>query len=145
MFNLSRRWYQRRLPTGESVPMRSDNPARGIARYGETKRKRYLQGDELARLTAAIAGHRDKQAANIIRLLLLTGCRSGEALGARWDQFNLTNGVWTKPASTTKQKSEHVVPLSAAARQLLNELYAVARPTASTSFPEGQGSGIAST
>lgn len=123
MFNLSRRWYQRRLPTDESVPLRSDNPARGIARNAETKRKRYLQGDELARLTAAIAGHRDKQAANIIRLLLLTGCRSGEALGARWDQFNLTDGVWTKPASTTKQGSEHVIPLSAAARQLLSELH----------------------
>ena len=123
MFNLSRRWYQRRLPTGESVPMRSDNPVKGIARNAETKRKRYLHGDELARLTAAIAGHRDKQAANIIRLLLLTGCRSGEALGARWDQFNLEDGVWTKPAATTKQKSEHIVPLSAAARQLLNELH----------------------
>ena len=124
MFNLSRRWYQRQLPTGERVPLRSDNPAKGIDRNPETKRKRYLQGDELARLTAAIAGHRDKQAANIIRLLLLTGARSGEVLGARWDQFDLTTGVWVKPAATTKQKSEHEVPLSAAARQLLNELHA---------------------
>jgi integrase len=138
MFNLSRRWYERQLPTGERVPLRSDNPAKGIARNPETKRKRYLQGDELARLTAAIAGHRDKQAANIIRLLLLTGCRSGEALGARWDQFNLATGVWTKPASATKQKSEHVVPLSAAARQLLSELYV---PGAEYVFPGRAGVG----
>lgn len=31
-------------------------------------------------------------------------------------------GVWSKPASTTKQKSEHVVPLAAAARTLLAEI-----------------------
>ena len=141
MFNLSRRWYQRQLPTGERVPLRSDNPAKGIARNAETKRKRYLQGDELARLTAALAGHRDKQAANIVRLLLLTGARSGEVLGARWDQFNLTTGVWTKPGATTKQKTEHIVPLSAAARQLLNELYAERADGAEYVFPGRAGVG----
>ena len=124
MFALSQRWYERQLPTGERVPVRTDNPARGIARNAETNRKRYLKADELARLMATLAGHPDQQAANIIRLLLLTGARSGEALAARWGQFNLEDGVWTKPAATTKQKTEHEIPLSAAARQLLSELYA---------------------
>ena len=44
-------------------------------------------------------------------------------LGARWDQFDLAAGVWKKPGSTTKQKTEHRIPLSAPARQLLAELY----------------------
>jgi integrase len=119
--------------------MRSDNPAQGIERNPEAKRKRYLKPDELARLMAALAKHGDQQAANIIRLLLLTGARSGEVLGARWDQFDLTTGVWTKPAATTKQAIEHEVPLSAAARQLLSELYADRDPAAEYVFPGRSG------
>jgi integrase len=57
--------------------------------------------------------------ADIIRLLLLTGCRRGEALSATWDQFNLATGVWSKPPSSTKQQRHHEVPLSAPARELL--------------------------
>jgi integrase len=111
MFNLAVRWR-----------MRSDNPARGIERNAESKRKRYLSGDELARLTKALAEHEDKQAANAIRLLLLTGARRGEVLAARWADLDLTEGVWTKPGSTTKQKSDHTVPLSAPVRQLLSDI-----------------------
>jgi integrase len=54
----------------------------------------------------------------------MTGARSGEVLGARWDQFDLEAGTWTKPGATTKQKTEHIVPLSAPARQLLSEQFA---------------------
>lgn len=103
--------------------MRADNPCVGIERNEEQKRKRYLKGDELARLTTALAEHSDQQAANIIRLLLLTGARKGETVAARWDQFDLEGGIWTKPGATTKQKTDHVIPLSAPARQLLADLY----------------------
>jgi integrase len=103
--------------------MRPDNPVRGIERNGEDKRKRYLSGDELVRLTAALAEHRDQQAANIVRMLLLTGARKGELLAATWNQFNIEAGIWTKPGATTKQKTDHVIPLSAPARQLLAELH----------------------
>jgi integrase len=111
MFELAIRWR-----------MRSDNPAKGIERNYEAKRKRYLSGDELARLSQALAEHPDKQAANIVRLLLLTGCRKGEACGARWADIDLGNGTWIKPGATTKQRTDHVVPLSAPARQLLSEI-----------------------
>ena len=55
-------------------------------------------------------------------LLLLTGARKGEALNAQWDQFDLNAGVWVKPHTATKQRTEHRVPLSAPTRQLLNRL-----------------------
>lgn len=108
MFSLAVRWQ-----------WRTENPARGIERNPEQKRERYLTGDELVRLTAALAEHRDEQAANIIRMLLLTGARRGEVLAMRWADLDLTAGIWTKPGSTTKQKTVHRVPLSAPARQLL--------------------------
>ena len=74
------------------------------------------------RLTKALADYRDQTVANIIRLLLLTGARSGEVLAARWADIDLKEGIWTKPGATTKQKTEHRVPLSAPAMQLLASL-----------------------
>ena len=101
------------------LEIRPDNPAKGIDRNPEDRRNRYLVGDELSRLAAALAGHPNKTSANATRLLLLTGARRGEVLNATWDQFDLTTGIWVKPSSHTKQAKEHRVPLSAAARQLL--------------------------
>jgi integrase len=98
---------------------RLDNPARGIERNDEFKRKRYLSGAELERLSAALAQHDDPDGADIFRLLLLTGARRGEVLSARWADFDLEVGTWTKPGATTKQKTDHVLPLNAPARQLI--------------------------
>jgi integrase len=113
MFNLAVRW-----------KMRTDNPAKGVSRNPEHGRRRYLKPDELVRLTAALADDPNQQAADVFRLLLLTGARKGEALSARWDQIDLATGVWTKPHTLTKQKREHAVPLSAPARALLGRLHA---------------------
>lgn len=104
--------------------MRADNPAKGVEKNAEEKRKRYLSGAELAALAEAMADHREKASANAVRLLMLTGARRNEVLTATWDQFDLLAGRWTKPGATTKQKTEHTVPLSAPARQLLDEMRA---------------------
>jgi integrase len=101
---------------------RPDNPFRGIERNVEHKRKRYLTADELKRLNRALAEYPDRQAVDIFRLLMLTGARVGETLAARWDAIDLTAGQWTKPGSTTKQKTDHTAPLSEPARQLLAAL-----------------------
>jgi integrase len=126
--------------------MRTDNPCRGIERNPEERRYRYLGGEELRRLTAALAAHPRQAAANAIRLLLLTGARSGEVLAASWGQFDLEAGIWTKPSSHTKQKREHRVPLSAPARQLLAEMRAAAerarkREPSPFVFPTRSGDG----
>jgi integrase len=102
--------------------MRSDNPAKGVERNAEQKRKRYPTQQENERLTKALDEHPDQQAADIIRLMRLTGCRVGEARSVRWANIDLTRGLWTKPGSTTKQRTDHVVPLSAPARELLKEI-----------------------
>jgi integrase len=111
MFSLAVRW-----------GMRDDNPCKGVERNVEHHRRRYLVGDELTRLIKALAEHDDRQAADIIRLLLLTGARRGEVLAMRWADVDLTEGTWSKPPSSTKQREHHQVPLSAPARQLLSEI-----------------------
>jgi integrase len=116
LFSLAVRW-----------GLRADNPCKGIERNAEEKRQRYLSAAELARLSTALANLRDQSAANAVRLLLLTGARRGELLAARWVDFDLETGVWTKPGSTTKQKTLHRVPLSESACRLLTEMRAGAR------------------
>jgi integrase len=114
MFSLAlTRWHYRTDGT---------NPCKGIERYPEEKRERYLTPDELQRLLRALAEHSNKQSANAIRLLLMTGARRGEALSATWGQFDLDRGVWTKPSAHTKQKRRHIVPLSTPAKALLESM-----------------------
>jgi integrase len=104
--------------------MRDDNPCKGVERNTEHHRRRYLKPDELARLTAALAQHPDRQTANAIRLLLLTGARRNEVLAMRWADLDLGAGTWSKPPSSTKQAQWHQAPLSAPARALLAEIRA---------------------
>jgi integrase len=124
MFNLAVRW-----------GIRPDNPATGFARRPEYPRERYLDPGEIGRLADALSAHPDQRAANVIRLILLTGARRGEALNARWEQFDLDRGVWVKPAATTKQRRMHRTPLSRTAVALLATIRAGAPQHCPWVFP----------
>ena len=92
--------------------MRADNPASGFRRRIENERERFLTPEEIGRLAKALDAAKDQRAAGIIRLCMLTGARSGEVRQARFEQFNLDLGSWSKPASTTKQRKIHRIPIS---------------------------------
>ncbi|HMB84272.1 MAG TPA: site-specific integrase [Terriglobales bacterium] len=104
------------------------NPARGITRYQEDKRERWLSLPELQRLEAALRTYPDQTAADAIRLLIVTGSRESEVLTADWSQFDLTRGIWNKPSHHTKQKKIEHVPLSGVALGILANLRARALP-----------------
>lgn len=79
-FNLCEIWGWR--PDGS-------NPVRHVPRFPENKRERYLSEAELLRLAKALNEVERLQleepaAIAAIRLILLTGCRSGEIKGLRW-------------------------------------------------------------
>lgn len=97
------------------------NPAVGIERNPETKRERYLDTDEISRLLDALDNHKQRTSCDAIKFILFTGCRRGEALNARWDQFDQDLQIWTKPAATTKQRRIHRVPVSSAVSGILKE------------------------
>jgi integrase len=78
----------------------------------ETPRERYLSQEEIAQLAAALDAAEDARAAGIIRLCMLTGARVGEVRQARFEDFNLEHLSWAKPATTTKQRRVHRVPIS---------------------------------
>ncbi len=57
-----------------------------------------------------------------IQFLVLTFVRSGELRGARWDEFNIEEKLWRVPAHRMKMKTEHLVPLTSQAIQVLEEI-----------------------
>ena len=57
-----------------------------------------------------------------LKVLACTAVRPGELRLARWSEFDLTKGVWDIPASRTKQRKAHRVPLAPAVIVLLIEL-----------------------
>ena len=68
------------------------NPTRGVIRNPRRKLTRFLSRAEVDRLRAALDAHRGRgsgrQQAEIIRLLLLTGCRKGELVRLRWSEVD---------------------------------------------------------
>lgn len=95
------------------------NPVKGIEKYQEEKKNRWLNPEELHKLWSALEELQHMRQSYAIKLLVLTGARKGEVLNAKWDQFDLERGIWVKPAHLTKQKKLEMLPLSNTALSVL--------------------------
>ena len=84
-----------------------------------------VRPEELPALMQAIAGY-DRLGSSQVRLamelLALTFVRTGELIGASWDEFNLDEKIWIIPAERMKMRTEHIVPLAAQTLARLAEL-----------------------
>jgi integrase len=125
----------------------ASNPTKGVEKYRESARERYLTKDELLRLSDALtaaettglpysvdesnpkAKHApkpenrrrkfDRHSVAAIRLLTLTGARLREILDAKWEHVDLERGMIFLPDSKTGRKP---IYLSAAAAAILSAL-----------------------
>lgn len=109
MMNMAERWGLR--PQGS-------NPCLGVRRFPETKRERFLSGDELGRLGAALTTM--EKAAKVtpfglaaIRLLIFTGARASEVLGLTWEAVDLEAGLVRLVRSKTGPKTIIIPPPAA--------------------------------
>ena len=119
MFSLSLR-----SRDGENAPWRNavlGNPCKGIERNHEEGRERFFSQAELAAISDALNEY-PGVAADCVRLIMLTGCRPAEAMGAEWTEFDNEPGFWIKPSAHTKQRKVHRLPLSPAAIELIERL-----------------------
>jgi integrase len=66
--------------------------------------------------------------ADALRFTILTAARTGETLGATWNEFDLDSALWVIPGSRMKEGKEHRVPLSSAALALLKDLEGEGKP-----------------
>ena len=62
---------------------------------------------------------REAIAALALEFTILTAARTGEVIGAKWDEIDLDKAVWTIPANRMKAGKEHRVPLSLRAVEIL--------------------------
>ena len=122
-----------------------ENPAawRGHLSHLLPKRPKFKRGHHAAMSyqdVAALMARLSKEAAVAARALevcILTAARSGEILGARWSEFDLTQKVWTIPATRMKASREHRVPLSNRAVSILEALAQIR--TCDFVFPSPRG------
>ena len=96
------------------------NPTRGVKRNRRTPRTRFLSRDEIRRLHRVLDEHAERgeesrKQADIIRLLLLTGCRKGEIVRLRWSEVR-DDALELADSKTGPRK----VPLNSQARRILD-------------------------
>ena len=60
--------------------------------------------------------------ARALEFLILTASRTGETLGARFEEFDLPRKLWTVPASRMKGAEQHRVPLCVRAVEIVREM-----------------------
>ena len=93
------------------------NPTAGIQPNRRPEITRFLSREEIARLHGALDGQArrgNRQQADVIRLLLLTGCRRGEIMRLRWSEVQ-GDMLMLADSKTGPRK----VPLNSQARRIL--------------------------
>jgi integrase len=94
------------------------------AKVRAVKHHAALPFKEIADFIARLREH-DATAVRALEFAILTAARTGEVLGARWDEIDLGGRVWTIPAGRMKGGREHRVPLSETAISILKKMWEV--------------------
>ncbi len=121
----------------------AENPARWRGHLAALlpPRKRLVRGHhkavpykELPQFMQGLRKH-SGTTASALEFLILTAARTGEVLGAKWDEFDLEAKVWTVPASRMKAGKEHCVPLAPRALAIIKRQAEVRTPFNDHVFP----------
>ena len=85
-------------------------------------RKRVLSDDEMRRFLTALSNEQDPYVRAAFQLLLDTGARNSEVLGAKWEDFEMdtSSPLWRIPSP--KAGRPQVIPLLAATTAMLQRL-----------------------
>ena len=107
-------------PTVAIIAPTDPNPAKGVERNPEKARKVFVRPSEMPALLSSIEAEPDPYHRAFFMLALLTGARRGELLGMRWSDVDVENKTIT--FRDTKNRSDHVLPISQAAIDILEGL-----------------------
>jgi integrase len=108
-----------------------ENPARWrghlenlLPKKSKVRRVEHHAALPYAEIAAFVAELRqqDGVAARALEFAILTAARTGEIIGAKWDEIDLGERLWTVPAERMKAGKEHRVPLSDAVLAILEDL-----------------------
>ncbi len=96
------------------------NPCRGVKRFREEKRDRFLLPDEMKRFFAALSDEPDDTLRDFFWIALLTGARRGNCQSMRWDELDVSRGDWRIPGDKSKNREGMLVHLPPQAVEILN-------------------------
>ena len=106
---------------GAAIRFGRSNPVVGTLKPEDTKpRERVLSDSELASIWKACDD--GSEYGKIIRLLILLGARRSEIGGIAHRELDLGRGVWTLPASRSKNKNKHELPLMPMAMDIIKSV-----------------------
>jgi integrase len=123
---------ERVLDAGKAQGLRNgENPARWRGHLDQLlpKRQQLTRGHHAAMSYVEVPTFmtdlqgRQATAAQALEFAILTAARTGEVLGARWEEFDLDRAVWILPATRMKAGREHRVPLSRRALNIVKAMH----------------------
>lgn len=82
----------------------------------------YLNDEQVSNLISVLENHENIVVAGLIRLLLATGARRGEAFRAKWSEIKLEQRLWIIPAENSKSRKVGSIPLGDAALEVLSRM-----------------------
>jgi integrase len=94
-----------------------------ILKPREVQHRAAMADKELPEFLAKLAAYDgDPHTVQALRLLILTATRPGETRGARWVEFDIDAALWIIPAERMKMRTEHRIPLSLQAVEVLRTM-----------------------
>lgn len=100
-----------------------ENPASRVKLFNlDNKMENYLDAEQLEKLFSVLKTDPNRPVCMIIMLLISTGARLNEVLGATWSQINRDTRTWKIPALNSKSKKARSVPLNDSALDIINQL-----------------------
>lgn len=104
------------------------NPAaelNGILKGRKSEHRASLPREELPEFLKLLSGYDSKGRTLTklaIELLVLTFLRPGELRAARWEEFDFANALWRIPGERMKMGTDHLVPLSRQALEVIEQI-----------------------
>jgi integrase len=93
------------------------NPCKGVRKFPEESRDRFLTQDEMPRFINALADEPNRDFRDFIMLDLLTGARRSNLLAMRWEEIDFAGAAWRIPR--TKGNKSQTIPLAGPALRIL--------------------------
>ncbi len=112
-----------------------DNLLPKRAKVQKIKHHAALPYPEIGAFMKTLRQH-DAVSASGLEFLILTAARTGEVIGATWDEIDVDKAIWIIPAERMKSEKEHRVPLSSPALAILRRMKEVA--VSNYLFPGGK-------
>jgi len=91
--------------------LKTENPCKGVKKFKEVSRDRFLSGEELTRFFEALDLTENPAFRDFILLSLFTGARRSNVLSMRWKDIDFERSIWKIPGEMSKNGDPMQIPL----------------------------------